>query len=67
MVPTSIATPARARRTTTDSAAGPPILDPIEFGPVTKKRVLGKRYEIDDVLETNAEDFVKSYIQKGGQ
>jgi ubiquitin-like protein Pup len=23
--------------------------------------------EIDDVLETNAEDFVKSYIQKGGQ
>ena len=22
--------------------------------------------EIDDVLETNAEDFVKSYIQKGG-
>jgi len=23
--------------------------------------------EIDDVLETNAEDFVKAYIQKGGQ
>lgn len=23
--------------------------------------------EIDDVLETNAEEFVKSYIQKGGQ
>ena len=23
--------------------------------------------EIDDVLETNAEDFVKSYIQKGSQ
>jgi prokaryotic ubiquitin-like protein Pup len=23
--------------------------------------------EIDDVLETNAEDFVKSFIQKGGQ
>ncbi len=23
--------------------------------------------EIDGVLETNAEDFVKSYIQKGGQ
>ena len=23
--------------------------------------------EIDDVLEENAEDFVKSYIQKGGQ
>lgn len=23
--------------------------------------------EIDDVLETNAEDFVKAFIQKGGQ
>ena len=23
--------------------------------------------EIDEVLEENAEDFVKSYIQKGGQ
>lgn len=23
--------------------------------------------EIDGILETNAEDFVRSYIQKGGQ
>lgn len=23
--------------------------------------------EIDDVLETNAESFVKSFVQKGGQ
>jgi ubiquitin-like protein Pup len=23
--------------------------------------------EIDDVLETNADDFVKAYIQKGGE
>lgn len=23
--------------------------------------------EIDDVLETNAEEFVRSYVQKGGQ
>lgn len=23
--------------------------------------------EIDDVLETNAEDFVKGYVQKGGE
>ena len=23
--------------------------------------------EIDDVLESNAEDFVKSFIQKGGE
>jgi pup-like protein len=24
-------------------------------------------HEIDGLLETNAEDFVRSYIQKGGQ
>lgn len=23
--------------------------------------------DIDDILETNAEEFVKSYVQKGGQ
>ena len=23
--------------------------------------------EIDDVLETNAEDFVRAFVQKGGQ
>lgn len=23
--------------------------------------------EIDDILEVNAEEFVKSYVQKGGQ
>ncbi|MDA3629902.1 ubiquitin-like protein Pup [Saccharopolyspora oryzae] len=23
--------------------------------------------EIDDILEENAEDFVRSYVQKGGQ
>ncbi len=23
--------------------------------------------EIDDVLETNAEDFVRAYVQKGGE
>ena len=27
----------------------------------------GLEDEIDEVLETNAEDFVKSYVQKGGQ
>ena len=27
----------------------------------------GLQDEIDEVLETNAEDFVKSYVQKGGQ
>jgi ubiquitin-like protein Pup len=32
-----------------------------------KEELDGLLDEIDDVLETNAEDFVKSYVQKGGQ
>ena len=28
---------------------------------------VGKGYEIDEVLEENAEDFVRSYVQKGGE
>ena len=40
--------------------------------PAERKEVLDDdvdaiRDEIDDVLETNAEDFVRSFIQKGGQ
>ena len=29
--------------------------------------MLADHAAIDDVLETNAEDFVKAYVQKGGQ
>lgn len=32
-----------------------------------KRELDGLLDEIDEVLETNAEDFVKSYVQKGGQ
>jgi len=32
-----------------------------------KEELDGLLDEIDEVLETNAEDFVKSYVQKGGQ
>jgi len=32
-----------------------------------KQELDGLLDEIDEVLETNAEDFVKSYVQKGGQ
>jgi len=32
---------------------------------IERKRV--REGLIDDVLETNAEDFVKSFIQKGGE
>jgi ubiquitin-like protein Pup len=45
----------------------------VEIEPVTEKGDELKAElddlldEIDEVLETNAEEFVKSYVQKGGQ
>ena len=30
-------------------------------------KLKGTLDEIDDVLEENAEDFVRAYVQKGGQ
>ena len=41
--------------------------EPSETGEKLKADLDDLLDEIDDVLETNAEDFVKSYIQKGGQ
>ena len=35
--------------------------------PILKAELDDLLDEIDGVLETNAEDFVKSYVQKGGQ
>lgn len=32
-----------------------------------KEQIDGLLDEIDEVLESNAEEFVKSYIQKGGE
>ena len=40
---------------------------PSEQGEKIKAELDDLLDEIDEVLETNAEDFVKSYIQKGGQ
>jgi ubiquitin-like protein Pup len=40
---------------------------PSEKGEKLKAELDDLLDEIDDVLETNAEDFVKSYVQKGGQ
>ena len=55
-------------RTTTDDAvveeAAPPAS---ESGEKLKAELDDLLDEIDEVLETNAEDFVKSYVQKGGQ
>lgn len=41
--------------------------EPSEKGEKLKAELDDLLDEIDDVLETNAEDFVKSYVQKGGE
>jgi ubiquitin-like protein Pup len=46
-----------------DSAAPPAT----ESGEKLKAELDDLLDEIDEVLESNAEDFVKSYVQKGGQ
>ena len=38
-----------------------------EAGEKIKGELDDLRDEIDEVLESNAEDFVKSYVQKGGE
>ena len=40
---------------------------PAETGEELKAELDDLLDEIDDVLETNAEEFVKNYVQKGGQ
>jgi ubiquitin-like protein Pup len=40
---------------------------PSEKGEKIKAELDDLLDEIDDVLETNAEEFVRSYVQKGGQ
>jgi len=44
--------------------SAPPVT---ESGEKLKAELDGLLDEIDEVLETNAEDFVKSYVQKGGE
>ena len=53
--------PARTEETVTDAPAASPQGDKL------KAELDDLLDEIDDVLETNAEDFVKSYVQKGGE
>ncbi len=38
-----------------------------EKGEAMKEEIDDLLDEIDEVLEVNAEDFVRSYVQKGGQ
>jgi len=55
--------PARREREqeTTEVAA------PTEKGEKLKEDIDGLLDEIDSVLEDNAEEFVRNYVQKGGQ
>jgi ubiquitin-like protein Pup len=52
------------RQTETTADAAPAVT---ETGEKLKAELDDLLDEIDEVLETNAEDFVKSYVQKGGQ
>ena len=52
------------RETETAADAAPAVT---ETGEKLKAELDDLLDEIDEVLETNAEDFVKSYVQKGGQ
>ena len=38
-----------------------------ERGTALKKNIDDLLTDIDDILEENAEEFVKSYVQRGGQ
>ena len=53
--------PARTEEVVDDVAAGAP------QGEKLKADLDELLDEIDEVLEENAEDFVRSYVQKGGQ
>jgi len=55
--------PQREEATSTDSETGADTDNTDRL----KEELDGLLDEIDEVLETNAEDFVKSYVQKGGQ
>ena len=65
---------AKQDRRQTDAASSDEVIDETSVAPDATER--GERLkneldelldEIDEVLETNAEEFVKSYIQKGGE
>jgi prokaryotic ubiquitin-like protein Pup len=56
--------PTTSRETETTADDAPAVT---ETGEKLKAELDDLLDEIDEVLETNAEDFVKSYVQKGGQ
>lgn len=65
---------AKQDRRQSDASSSDEAIDDVSVAPEATER--GDRLkndldelldEIDEVLETNAEEFVKSYIQKGGE
>lgn len=54
-------------RTETDESADADVAPPGAQKPELDSDVDSLLDEIDDVLETNAEEFVRSFVQKGGQ
>ncbi len=60
----------QVRRTSTDRRNDEVVTDEAvgtETGERLKAELDDLLDEIDEVLETNAEDFVRSFVQKGGQ
>ena len=53
-----------ARKETEDIQADPEV---VETGKKLKEEIDTLVDEIDEVLEQNASEFVKNYVQKGGQ
>ena len=65
---------AKQDRRQTDASSSDEVIDDASVAPGATERGEGLKNELDDlldeideVLETNAEEFVKSYIQKGGE
>ena len=62
----------RKQKTTTSRTTDEAVVDEAtpavsESGEKLKAELDDLLDEIDEVLESNAEDFVKAYVQKGGQ
>jgi len=58
---------AKRRESDRKEEAAAPNPEVVEKGKALKKDMDELLDEIDDVLEENAEEFVKNYVQKGGE
>ena len=57
----------KQRRTSRSDDSQVEEIEPAATGEVLKAELDDLLDEIDGVLETNAEEFVKNYVQKGGE